>query len=230
MSLGLGSCYAQDWLWAKSAGGSSNDYCESITTDVNNNVIVTGSFYSSTITFGTYTLTNASTDNSDIFIVKYDLSGNVLWAKSAGGGSSDDGSSITTDANNNVIVTGSFGSSTITFSSDTLTNAGNYDIFVAKLSSEVGISELEAEGESVSLYPNPATSQITIEIASPLAHNDAVISIYDIQGQLIEMLRFAQHDNDRKIEIDISNLPNGLYYLNIHKAEGNVVKKVAVIK
>ncbi|MBI4648805.1 MAG: T9SS type A sorting domain-containing protein [Bacteroidia bacterium] len=48
------------------------------------------------------------------------------------------------------------------------------------------------------MYPNPATNQITIEIASPSARNDAVISIYDIQGRETEMLKRVQHDNDGK--------------------------------
>jgi hypothetical protein len=131
---------AQTWQWAKSGnvvvGGVGEG--RSVCTDTTGNVFVTGRFSSATITFGTYTLTNADTSNvitTDVFIAKYDASGNVLWAQRAGGPSADDGHSVSTDAMGNVFVTGYFNSPTITFGADTLTNAGtgsNANIFIAK--------------------------------------------------------------------------------------------------
>lgn len=118
-------------LWAKSATGTVSDYGFSVSTDVVGNVFVTGCFQSPSTTFGTYTLTNAGT-NSNIFIAKYDANGNVLWAKSAGGIADDRGYGVTTDATGNVLVTGYFQSPTITFGTYTLTNSGNYDVFIAK--------------------------------------------------------------------------------------------------
>src|SRR2546430_11039049 len=44
------------------------------------------SFGSPTITFGGVTLTNAGAAGTwDMFLVKFDTGGNVIWAKSAGG-------------------------------------------------------------------------------------------------------------------------------------------------
>jgi len=117
-------------LWAKSAGGNSYDYSNSITTDAVGNVYLTGNFNSSTLTFGNITLTN--TGYGDIFIAKYDPNGNVLWAKSAGGNSSDGSKGIATDVAGNVYLTGYFESPTLTFGNITLTNAGGADIFIAK--------------------------------------------------------------------------------------------------
>ncbi|MBI3502643.1 MAG: SBBP repeat-containing protein, partial [Bacteroidetes bacterium] len=118
------SAQSPAYLWAQHAGGTSYDEGRSIATDANGNVLVTGIFQSSTITFGTTTLTNANAGYPDIFIVKYDASGNVLWAKSAGGTSADYGYGIAADANGNVLVTGYFLSPAITFGTTTLTNAG----------------------------------------------------------------------------------------------------------
>lgn len=126
--------YAQHWDWAKSGNGTgtSNNKGSSVCVAVSGNVFVTGFFTSSTITFGSTTLTN--TGSADIFIVKYDANGNVLWAKSIGGsiGGGEGGSSVSADANDNVFLTGNFYSPTITFGSTTLTNAGYYDMFIAK--------------------------------------------------------------------------------------------------
>src|SRR5262249_15588623 len=81
-------------LWAKSAGGTSIG--RSIATDSQGNVIVTGDFRSSTITFGATTLVNADQQfpTPDYFIVKYDSSGNALWAKRAGGNDNEQGNGI----------------------------------------------------------------------------------------------------------------------------------------
>ncbi len=137
-------------LWAKSAGGTSNDYGYSVATDASGNVLVTGYFYSPTITFGTFTLTN--TGSADIFIVKYDASGTVLWAKSAGGTDEDEGYGIATDASGNVLATGYFTSPTITFGSFTLTNPINIgiapDIFIVKYDSSGTVLWAKSAGGS----------------------------------------------------------------------------------
>ncbi|MEK7263262.1 MAG: SBBP repeat-containing protein [Bacteroidota bacterium] len=128
---------ARDWSWAKRARGGGYDYGKGIATDENGNCYVTGYFNSSTITFGSVMLTN--TDNSgssDMYLVKYDSSGNVLWANCAGGYSADYGNSIATDGNGNCYVTGYFWSPTITFGSVTLINANSFsDMFVVKYDS-----------------------------------------------------------------------------------------------
>ncbi|MEK6616208.1 MAG: hypothetical protein AABZ32_08880, partial [Bacteroidota bacterium] len=120
---GIANAQAPNYLWAKSAGGTSNDYATSVTADASGNIIAAGSFVSPTITFGSTTLTNAG--SVDMFFVKYDPSGNVLWAKSAGGTSYDEATSVTADASGNIIAAGLFVSPTITFGSTTLTNAGS---------------------------------------------------------------------------------------------------------
>ena len=117
-------------LWAQSAGGSLNDESISIITNETGNVYLTGCFQSYTITFGNYTLPNSG--GYDIFLVKYNYDGNVLWAKRAGGSDSDEGNGITTDITGNVYLTGYFYSPTLTFSNTTLTNAGECDVFIAK--------------------------------------------------------------------------------------------------
>jgi gliding motility-associated-like protein len=124
-------------LWAKQqdANGSANELGAGVAADPSGNIIVSGWFNSPTVTFGTTTLTNSQSPNSiDIFIVKYDCNGNVLWARQqdAGGTSNDNAINVTTDARGNVIVTGYFEGADITFGTTTLTNAGVRDFFIVK--------------------------------------------------------------------------------------------------
>ncbi len=114
-------------VWAKAGGGSTLDIGLSIAVDASGNCYVSGSFRGTTITFGNFTVTNAGGD--DVFIVKYDATGNEVWAKSAGGTSDDYGYGISVDANGNSYITGRFDSSVISFGTTTLSNAG---MFVVK--------------------------------------------------------------------------------------------------
>ena len=120
-----------NWLWAKQAGGTNDDYGYSIAVDANGNNYVTGRF-SGCATFGATTLTSSGGD--DIFVAKLDINGNWLWAKQAGGTDYDIVYSIAVDDNGNSYVTGYFWSSA-TFGATTLTSSGQYDIFVAKMDS-----------------------------------------------------------------------------------------------
>jgi len=118
-------------LWAERAEGINSAEGYGISSVANGNFYLAGYFNTSTITFGSYTLTNNGTDN--IFVVKYDSAGNVLWARSAGGTGEDISYALTTDAIGNAYVTGYFTSSSITFGSTTLVNStGNEMYFIAK--------------------------------------------------------------------------------------------------
>src|SRR5699024_5979449 len=103
---------------AKSMGGNSNDIGKSITTDASGNIYSTGSFYSDTAYFGNNKL--ISQGNYDVFILKQDSNGQVIWAKSMGGNDIDQGYSITSDAIGNIYSTGYFYSNTAYFGNDTL--------------------------------------------------------------------------------------------------------------
>jgi hypothetical protein len=117
-------------LWAKKGGGNDFDYVFGMTTDLNGNVVISGRFSSSSITFGSTTLVNSG--GTDAFIVKYSSSGNVLWAKRTGGTGDEIYHSVTSDINNNIYVTGWYNSTSLTFGSTALSNSGGKDILVGK--------------------------------------------------------------------------------------------------
>ncbi len=117
-----------NFLWAKRAGGGSEDEGLGIVSDDSNNIIVTGFFFESA-TFEDTVLTSGG--SYDIFVVKYDADGNLLWARNDGGSSLDRGYAISVDDLGNSYVTGYF-SATATIGDSTFTSAGQDDIFIAK--------------------------------------------------------------------------------------------------
>lgn len=120
------------FLWAKSAGGVSEDMGQSLSTDAANNCYVIG-YFNGTATIGITPLTSAG--SSDIWIAKYDASGNSVWAKKAGGSLEDKGLSIASDPSGNMYLTGYFnGAALFGTGLDTITkvSAGGADIFAGK--------------------------------------------------------------------------------------------------
>lgn len=116
-------------LWVQQAGGQYDDVAWAVTLDGSGNPYITGEFNASA-TFGTYTVNTVG--NADIFVAKYDPSGNVTWVNRFGGSLIDRGRGIATD-NTNVYFTGQYGG-TITNGSYTATSADSSDIFVASFS------------------------------------------------------------------------------------------------
>jgi hypothetical protein len=119
-------------VWAKALGSSQGDIGYSLALDGAGNLYLAGAFQG-TATFGSTTLTSAG--NNDGFVAKLDNAGTVVWARRMGGSSDDQVFDIAVDNSGNVYIAGTFSSSTASFGSTTLTNAGNYDVFVTKLSS-----------------------------------------------------------------------------------------------
>jgi hypothetical protein len=107
-------------IWAKAMAGTSTGNC--VSADSLNNVIITGDFNSTYLILGTDTLYNdGPSGTNDIFIAKYNSTGNVSWAKSMGGSANwDIGWSVATDKSSNIYFMAGFTSPSIILNSDTI--------------------------------------------------------------------------------------------------------------
>ncbi len=83
-----------------------------------------------------------------------------------------------------------------------------------------GISEKISTGNFI-LYPNPANDKITIENNSLNGNQIEMISIYNMQGQLI----LQQPVQNQKTEINISDFTGGMYFVNVKTERGIEVRK-----
>lgn len=210
-------------LWASSTGGDNIETGQSVTTDAYGNIIVSGHYDTPSITFGTITLTNAG--YADIFIVKYDASGIVLWAYNVGGNDTESVRSITTDINSNIIVTGNYTNS-INFGTTTLTNAGNGDIFIAKLDALTGINALNNE-ENFSVYPNPSDGNYSIELNSE-KNETITISLFDLNGKLMDSINWNVVSGTNTIHPSWNSLAAGIYLVKILGETGEMNVKLVV--
>jgi YVTN family beta-propeller protein len=115
-------------IWSKSFGDASGQYGYYVAAD-GGLVLLTG-YYAGTVNFGSGPLTSAGGD--DIFVAKFDASGNPLWSRSFGDAGNSYGYSVAPDASGNVFLTGYFDGS-VDFGGGSLVSAGGTDVYVAKL-------------------------------------------------------------------------------------------------
>lgn len=125
-------------LWSKDIYTGAENLFHPITLDSQGNVYVAGGFYDTIdLDPSAAVVTLTSVGDFDIFIAKYDASGNYIFAKSMGSLGVDFAYSINIDANGNVILGGTF-SNTVDFDPDAgianFTAQALQDAFVAVFS------------------------------------------------------------------------------------------------
>jgi hypothetical protein len=202
------------WQWAKSGFGNQNDQSAAVTTDASGNIYVTGFFASDSIIFGTYTLYNNGVGAQDMFLVKYDISGNVLWARSIGGSADEKSYAVATDAAGNVYVSGSYYSPVITIGANTYTNAGTVaDIFLVKYDINGNVLWSKSEGGPgveipFALYVEPSGSMVVAGRFSSLSlvfgndtltqagSMDVFVVKYDASGNVLWATSAGSGSND----------------------------------
>ena len=107
---------------------------------------------------------------------------------------------------------------TIVFSTNTSVRAGGF-----KLAYRVGAANVESiENENISVFPNPASTEINIE-----GENISLVSLYDITGRCI-----YEHEAESGAHtINTENIANGTYIIKIMGINGNcTTKKVSISK
>ncbi len=110
-------------------GGAGFDTAYDVVVDTNNNVYIVGSTHSAPFPGGSGQMQGGS----DVFVVKLDAAGAVLYTTILGDAAADEGRGIAVDASGNAYVTGYTYSAS--FSGTATTNVGSADVFVSKLDS-----------------------------------------------------------------------------------------------
>ncbi|MEZ4739621.1 MAG: SBBP repeat-containing protein [Flavobacteriales bacterium] len=117
----VGNC-----LWVRSVLVTFDDaLAYDIAIDAEDRVYITGSYNGNAVFSNGVTLGSLGSD--DIFLARYDVDGNCLWARRAGSsGSSDEARGIAVDPDGAVFICGYAGGNTISFGEVSIPNPGNY--------------------------------------------------------------------------------------------------------
>lgn len=128
-----------NFIFAKSISSNEGERAMAISTDINNNILITGGF-SGEADFdpGPDEFIISPIDDLDVFVLKLDVDGNFVWVKQIGTPNWDEAYAITTDSENNVYTLGSF-EGTIdldpNIGESIFSSNGSWDVFLQKLDS-----------------------------------------------------------------------------------------------
>ncbi|MBX3163289.1 MAG: T9SS type A sorting domain-containing protein [Bacteroidetes bacterium] len=90
-----------------------------------------------------------------------------------------------------------------------------------KVDACVGITELGAVSDELSVYPNPANSQITVELNNGA---EKTVELFDLTGRVV----LSGTTNNDKINLNIESLQNGVYFVKVKS--NNTVEVIKIVK
>lgn len=208
--------------WARAFGGTGNDHIHSLYTDVSGDMYTSGTFQSTAMDMDPGAATyNLSASTGVAFISKLDGDGNFSWAGSFGGNEAG-GHEIAVDGTGNIYTTGYFNDGPADFDPGTGTimlTASHDDVFILKLSSSLtDISEYSKTDNGFNILPNPTTGIFSV------IQNAATdqIEVYDTVGKVI----YSVSGKESKIIIDLSDNPDGMYFVKVTSEKGTVTKRI----
>lgn len=79
------------------------------------------------------------------------------------------------------------------------------------------------EYQGVTLYPNPASSEIRIDYELPENFTSAELRVFDMNGQLIKTLQVGAHFDH--INLNVSSFQSGTYLINLLLENGEVINE-----
>jgi len=204
--------------WLNQAYAAWDSGWSNIITDNNDNLFLCGEF-SDTVFIENDTIIGTGMSTYQGCIARYTTDGHMVWFKYNTGWGACMPACIYASNDSVLWATGMF-SGLVLLDDQILSPTGGNDIFVARLSNidQLGVVSNNF-GNDVSLYPNPAKSNLTLEFKYKYIKEFEII-IYNSLGSVIS----SEISHDNIMTINIGNLPSGLYFVNIFY-ENNIIAK-----
>lgn len=216
-----------NFVWAKSIGSAGKDGGYGISLDSFGNVFTTG-YFNGQVDFdpnkGIVNLTSNGVD--DIFILKLNSVGNLVWVKGFGGDLNDEGTFITISKSGDIYTTGLFQSiidCDPSSSVSNLTSTGGFDMFIHKMSKEtIGLKNILIN--KVKCYPNPNYGTLFIDLTKRYS-KDINIQLLNSFSQIV----MEETSSNQNSTLNIQHLPSGLYFVKV-TSDNNIIAMQKIIK
>lgn len=90
---------------------------------------------------------------------------------------------------------------------------------------DVNVSQTQASGQPLSIYPNPATDMLYIKY-----HNNEVVNSVTLINMAGATVRSINDQHTGQIAMSVSGLPAGNYILSVNSGNANAVRQVVTIQ
>ncbi len=187
-------------IWARSAISEVSDDAYDITIDQDGNSYITGYFSSQQIIFDSDTLFNSFIIYDDIFLVKFNPDGEVIWAISGGGDGMDFGGRVYIDNAGDVLLAGSYESDSIIFGNVNLPWLNGANFYISKFDSSGSLLWIKGYAGN---------------------HDDGLLGICNDSNNNIFIIISSYSDSLAIDGFTMSNLGNSEVYIAKLSANGN---------
>jgi hypothetical protein len=83
------------------------------------------------------------------------------------------------------------------------------------------------ENAGFGLYPNPASSIVTVAI--PMENESEVsVTLFDLSGKVVAQQHRVLAKGDDQMVVDVKSLPNGVYFVQVSNGENTATRKLVV--
>ena len=153
---------------------------------------------------------------SDIWMVKFDTSGNIIWKRCWGGSTYDYAMTFIQNSDGSLVIAGGTNSQ----DGDLLgsgKNTGGEDTWIFKLFPDdfLSVNDFnDNDREGLKIYPNPTSDLVYIDTNTKIEK----IEIFTLNGQLVKS------SNERII--DLKTFATGVYLLKIKTPKGIKIHKI----
>jgi len=210
-------------VWVKSEGGNEDDRAYSMTIK-DASLYLTGFFMENPLFGNSYPL--SSNGGKDIFVAKYDTAGNFYWADDHGGPGEDWAYQIHQD-NGNGFYLGGFHNDQAVFGDTILYSVDYQNLFFGRFldtTCMVNVNQQESN-QMPFFYPNPSIGKIHFSIQDAPLFQEYSLTVYRMNGELVRTI-FIRNDH----EVDLSDLPGGLYLIRIQGNDFNGSGKILLLE
>ncbi|MFZ4797032.1 MAG: T9SS type A sorting domain-containing protein [Bacteroidia bacterium] len=102
---------------------------------------------------------------------------------------------------------------------------GKVDSF-EKANSRTDVKEI-IENNGFVMYPNPANENVSI-VLNANQKSEGNVNLFDIKGAFIKSIKTKLDAGINNIELSLSDLPKGMYFVQINSNEGSLTKKLII--
>jgi len=115
----------------------------------------------------------------------------------------------------------------IVFRTDNNLNGKGFEFEWRTIEVGVAVPEASAGIENISVYPNPATDVVGIQIET-LEPEKVQLTLYDVFGRAVSKISNLEAAQQISQNIDVSHFAKGIYMLRITTSKGQIMRKVVI--
>ena len=87
-------------------------------------------------------------------------------------------------------------------------------------------SSFKDEPSNLTIFPNPTADYLQITCKNLM--NNISVAVFDMSGR--EMLHKKFFENSDQVTLDVSQLPSGIYLVNVSDGKNNFPQKISIVK